>query len=98
MAETESEFGGNGVQRNGVFPPPHVPTTAEQLTLLYRTGDIDGTKPPDGGLAFTGMIDPVKQLEIRTAEGVMAKGEEWERIVAAGEAAIAALGQVIPDV
>ena len=46
MAGKQSEFNAE-VQKNGVFPPPHVPTPSEELGLVYRTGDPTGNTPPD---------------------------------------------------
>jgi hypothetical protein len=75
-----SEFGGNGVQKNGVFPPPHVPTPSERLSLLYRTGDESGTTDPDSGEVFSGLVSEATQTARRQAEGVLDKGQEWEKL------------------
>lgn len=74
-----SEFGGK-TQKNRVQPPPHKPTPAEELMLLYTTGDSTGAMQPDEGETFAGLIDYDQQLEIREAEGVMDKGQVWEEM------------------
>lgn len=86
-----SEFGGNGVKKNGVFPSPHVPTVNERVMLLYRTGDDSGLTMPDDGENFAGLLPAEIQLALRTAEGVMAKGEVWEEMETAAAQEIAAL-------
>jgi hypothetical protein len=92
-----SEFGGR-IQRNGIQPLPHIPTASEKLSLMYRTGDVDGSKEPDGGLSFSGLIPADQLLAIREAEGVsFEKGQEWERIKEAAELERAALAEEIPD-
>lgn len=75
-----SEFGGNGVNKAGVFPAPHVPTPSERLSLLYRTGDESGLTDPDDGEVWTGLRTVETQTAIRKAEGVLEKGQEWERL------------------
>lgn len=80
MAGGASEFGGTGVQRNGVFPPPHVPDPSERLSLLYRTGDESGLTDPDDGEVFSGLRSAATQTSVRKAEGVLEKGQEWERL------------------
>jgi hypothetical protein len=74
-----SEFGGK-IMRNRVQPLPHVPTQSERLMLLYTTGDSSGTSMPDNGETFAGLLPYENQLALREAEGVMRKGEEWERM------------------
>ena len=92
-----SEFGGK-VQKNRVQPSPHVPTASEKLMLLYTTGDVDGSKNPDAGEAFSGLIPADQLLAIRTAEGVMDKGQIWEQMVQEGADEIAALADEVPDI
>lgn len=92
-----SEFGGK-IQKNRVQPSPHVPTASEKLMLLYTTGDVDGTKNPDSGEAFAGLIPAADLLRIRTEEGVMEKGQIWEQMQQEGADEIAALADEVPDV
>lgn len=91
-----SEFGGK-IQDNNVQPAPHVPTASERLMLLYRTGDVDPSKMPDGGEAFAGLVPYDVQLRRRTAEGVMEKGQVWKELQEAAGPELAALAQEIPD-
>lgn len=66
---------------------------------MYRTGDVDGTKDPDGGLAFSGLLPEEALREIRIAEGVsFEKGQVWDAMQAAAELELAALAEEIPDV
>ena len=74
-----SEFGGT-VQRNGIAPPitprGHAGhrdlSAAEKVHLFYVTGqDIDTTRAPDSGEAFTGIL-PLKE-----AIEAMPKPEKW---------------------
>lgn len=74
-----SEFGGK-VQKNGVQPPPHVPTPSERLMLLYRTGDESGMTNQDAGEAMEGLLPVAEQTAIRKAEGVLEKGQVWDEI------------------
>ena len=65
MAANESEFGGTGVMRSGVHPPPHIPNAHEQLGLWYRTGDPSGQTPPDNGEIFAELglsLDEISKL------------------------------------
>ena len=71
----ESEFGGTGVNRAGVFPPPHVPTAAEQLSLIYRTGDPSGQTRPDNGEIFSGLRKEAVVRAEREAQGAFDHGE-----------------------
>ena len=83
-----SEFGGK-IQKNGVQPPPHVPTASERLSLLYRTGSESGTVDPDpNGDIWAGLREESVQRAVREAEGVMEKGQVWEELVIAAEAEI----------
>jgi hypothetical protein len=92
MASNESEFGGTGVQRSGVMPPPHIPNAHEQLMLLYRTGDPSGQTPPDNGEIFAGLREEKVMRQVREAEGVYAtKGAYAEELAVQAEAEIAAL-------
>jgi hypothetical protein len=92
-----SEFGGK-VQRNGVQPPPHIPTAKERLSLIYRTGSESGTADPDpNGDIWAGLRDEATQRAVREAEGVLNKGEVWEEMVVAGEAAIAEIESAEPQ-
>jgi hypothetical protein len=86
-----TEFGGKVIKRHGVQPPPHVPTPSERLSLLYRTADESGIPDVDAGDAFNGTLPGPEQLAIRAAEGVFAKGEEWERIQSEATSEIEAL-------
>lgn len=74
-----SEFGGK-TGSTGIQPPPHAPTAAEQLMLIYRTGDPTGAMADDSGENFEGLNDYDQQLEIRESEGVMDKGQVWEEL------------------
>lgn len=74
-----SEFGGDDT-RTGVQPSPHVPTPSERLSLLYRTGDESGLTDPDNGEVFSGIRTMETQTALRKAEGVLEKGQEWERL------------------
>jgi len=80
MAGSASEFEGTGVQKNGVFPPPHIPTPSERLSLLYRTGDESGSTDPDNGEVWNGLVSEQTQTARRQAEGVLDKGQEWEKL------------------
>jgi hypothetical protein len=92
MASNESEFGGTGVQRSGVFPPPHIPNAHEKLMLIYRTGDPSGQTPPDNGEIFAGLRKEEVMRQVREAEGVYAtKGAVAAELEVAAEAEIAAL-------
>lgn len=92
-----SEFGGNGVNKGGVFPSPHVPTPSERLSLLYRTGDESGLTDPDGGEVFSGLRSVETQTAIRTAEGVMEKGQEWDRLTQEADAQLQELRPTEPQ-
>lgn len=48
--------------------------------LTYTTGDETGAMDPDDGETFSGLIDYDQQLAIRTAEGVMDKGQVWREM------------------
>lgn len=54
--------------------------------LLYTTGDESGISMPDKGEAFEGLLPAPIQEQIRRDEGALEKGQEYERIKAAGEA------------
>lgn len=56
--------------------------------LLYRTGDETGLTDPDKGEVMSGLRSAETQLAVRVAEGVMEKGQEWERLRQEGEAAL----------
>lgn len=64
-----TEYGGK-VQRNGVQPPPHVPTASEQVMLAYTTGDPSGATDRDGGAAWEGLLPPDEARKQREASGV----------------------------
>lgn len=86
-----SEFGGK-VQKNRVQPPPHSPTPSERLMLLYTTGDESGlTDPAKHSEPMEGLLPADVQRAIREGEGVLVKGQEWERIQAEGEIEIQAI-------
>lgn len=74
-----SEFGGK-IGKNRIQPFPHEPTAEEKLMLTYTTGDETGAMDPDDGETFSGLIDYDQQLAIRTAEGVMDKGQVWREM------------------
>jgi hypothetical protein len=76
----ESEFGGNPNSRTGVQPSPHIPTPSERLSLLYRTGDESGLTDPDDGEVWLGLLSEPTQRAARQAEGVLEKGQEWEKL------------------
>lgn len=88
-----SEFGGKPNPKTGIQPPPHVPTASERLQLLYRTGDESGLTDPDTNV-WAGLRTVATQREIMTAEGHMDKGQEWERLVQEGEAAVEEIPRV----
>jgi len=73
--------------RNGVQPRPHVPTSSEELSLLYRTGDPTGRSDPDNGEVFSGLLPESVQRALRAQAGDLSKGETWEEIVQKGEEA-----------
>jgi len=75
-----SEFGGDPNRKTGVQPPPHVPTPSERLSLFYRSGDESGQTDPDNGEVFHGERTTATQTKVRQAEGVLDKGQEWERL------------------
>jgi hypothetical protein len=76
-----SEFGGSGVQRNGVFPAPHVPTPSEQLGLIYRTGDPSGLSDlDDENAVWTGLLPAAEQKAIRQAAGDLDVGQVWDQM------------------
>jgi hypothetical protein len=85
-----TEFGGNPNPKTGVQPPPHVPTPSERLSLLYRTGDESGNTDPSEDV-FMGLRSEETQRALREAEGVMAKGQEWDRLQQEGQAALGEL-------
>lgn len=86
-----SEFGGK-VQKNRVQPSPHVPTPSERLMLLYTTGDESGlTNPDPNGDVMQGLLPEEKQRALREAEGVLVKGQDWERIQREADAEIQAI-------
>ena len=87
----ESEFGGrpNAV---GIQPPPHVPTTSEQLSLLYRTGDPSGQSPLDlNGDIWMGLRSEDVQRAAREAEGAFVVGERAEELEIAATGILAEL-------
>ena len=90
MASDDTEFGGK-VQRNGVQPPPHVPTANERLSLTYRTGDPSGRTDPDDGEIFAGLRTTAAQRAAMEAAGAFVKGTEADRLLAEAEAELAAL-------
>jgi hypothetical protein len=90
MPGAETEFGGKP-QRNGVQPPPHIPTPSEMLMLGYRTGDPSGQTMPDSGEVFSGLSPYDVQLARRTAEGAMDKGQVAAELEIAAQALIAEL-------
>lgn len=88
----ESEFGGTGVRRSGVFPAPHIPNAHEQLSLIYRTGDPSGLTDPDNGEIFAGLRTEEAQRKARIAEGVYETvGQVAAELAVQAESEIAAL-------
>jgi len=85
-----SEYGGRA-QKNGVQPPPHIPTPSERLSLLYRTGDESGISDADTGEVFSGLRSAETQRAIREAEGLFEHGQVWEQLQDAGTAALTEL-------
>lgn len=83
--------------RNGVQPPPHVPTPSERLSLLYRTGDESGVTDPDEGEVFAGLRSAETQRALREAEGLFEKGQVWEQLQDAGTAALSELPSAAED-
>lgn len=75
-----SEFGFSS-NEHGEAPFPHVPNGHERLRNFYRSGDASGQSPVDGGENFSGLLPYEKQLALRTAEGVMSKGEAWQEML-----------------
>lgn len=91
MPVNESEFGGTGVNRAGVHPVPHIPTAAEQLSLMYRTGDPSGQTPPDDGQIWTGLRkEEVMRRELEAA-GRFDKGEYAAALTEEAQSQIRAL-------
>jgi hypothetical protein len=90
MASDDTEFGGK-VQRNGVQPPPHVPTANERLSLTYRTGDPSGRTDPDDGEIFAGLRTTVAQRAAMEAAGAFVKGTVAEELAILAAAELAAL-------
>lgn len=90
-SRTESEFGGKGVNRAGVYPSPHIPTSAEQLSLIYRTGDPSGQTAPDNGEIFEGVrkVGPLRR-EMEAA-GKFDKGQTADELLIQAQAEIASL-------
>lgn len=77
-----SEFGGK-TNDLGIQPSPHVPTSAEKLSLIYRTGDPEGSGliPADDGEAFSGLLPADVQRAIREQAGHLDKGQVWEQML-----------------
>jgi hypothetical protein len=96
MPNTESEFGGRGVNRNGIYPSPHIPTASERLRLIYRTGDMSGLTLPDGGEAFSGLLPLDIIMPIKEAEGYFIKGELWQEMEQSAPAELEAIRQETP--
>lgn len=83
-----TEFGGDP-QKNGVQPPPHIPTPSERLSLLYRTGDESGVTQDDpNGDVWMGLRSAETQRAEREAAGLFEVGQEWDRLTSEGEAAV----------
>ena len=97
MPVTESEYGGKGVQKNGVYPSPHVPTESERLSLLYRTGDESGLTDPDNGEVWSGLRSAETQRQVRAAEGHFDKGQEWEKLSQEAEGELSELKPTEPQ-
>jgi hypothetical protein len=91
-----SEYGGSD-SKTGVQPSPHVPTPSERLSLLYRTGDESGLTDPDAGEVFSGLRTAKTQRAIRAAEGVLDKGQEWERLKQLADPELAELRPTEPQ-
>lgn len=88
---TATEFGGKP-QKNGVQPPPHIPTQSERLMLLYSTGDESGQSAPDGGDTWSGLLPVAKAKEAAVARGVSFEtGQVWDELQSEADAAIAEL-------
>lgn len=86
-----SEFGGRPM-RNGVQPPPHIPTASERLSLTYRTGDESGQVKEDSeGVIMSGLLPKRVQEEIRKSAGDLDKGEVWDELKRKADAEVAAL-------
>ena len=97
-SRTESEFGGTGVNRAGVFPSPHIPTSAEQLSLIYRTGDPSGQTAPDDGEIFSGLRKETVLRAEREAQGAFDHGQTAEDLLIRAQAEIANLqAQAVPE-
>ena len=75
MTDQESEFGGLGVNRSGVYPVPHIPNVHEQLRLGYRTGDPSGQTPPDEGQIWSGLRREEPMRSEMEASGKFDRGE-----------------------
>ena len=74
-----SEFGGK-VGPDGVQPPPHVPTAAEELSLGYRTRTLDnGTRVLDHD-TFDGLLPEDEQIKLLREAGDLDKGQIWEQM------------------
>lgn len=69
-----SEFGGKTMP-NGVQPPPHKPTAAEQWRLGHQTGDTTGNSPIDDGAAWEGLLPEDEQEKLRRQAGAFDKGQ-----------------------
>jgi len=67
--------------------------------LMYTTGDESGVLDPDlNGDVFAGFLPEETQRAVREAEGVLAKGQEWETISQEGAQEISDLageGEII---
>jgi hypothetical protein len=89
--QTESEFGGKGVNRAGVHPLPHIPVAHEQLSLIYRTGDPSGLTNPDDGEIFSGLRKEAPLRREREAAGVFDKGQVADDLLIQAQSQIAML-------
>lgn len=88
MSQNESEFGGAGVNRAGVYPVPHIPTAAEQLSLMYRTGDPSGLTNPDDGQIWSGLRKEEPMRTEAIAAGKFDKGEYAQLLTEEAQAQI----------
>lgn len=91
MPTQESEFGGTGVNRAGVHPIPHIPTAAEQLSLLYRTGDPSGQTNPDNGEIWQGLRKEEPMRTELAAAGRFDHGQYAEDLTEEAQSQIRAL-------
>lgn len=70
-----SEFGGK-VGRNRIQPPPHPPTAAEKLMLVYTAGDETGATSPDTeGVIWEGLLPREEQEALARQQGLLEKGQ-----------------------